>query len=186
MCQWALLTLTNVRKTLEYMAYLGYNMYHNECQTSSVIVTREKKVDLAKKQSSRNVYTCHVIGPKSSGKTTLCRTLIDPKLEVNSLTIIIVLRTIRIFIFIYAKLQKLNDKMVPSNAHVTVNTVHVYGQEKTIVLKDINVLNVQDALTPAEIQCDAAALVYDTSNPKSFEYIARIYIVSIVFFSRSL
>ncbi|XP_024874594.1 mitochondrial Rho GTPase isoform X2 [Temnothorax curvispinosus] len=152
MCQWALLTLTNVRKTLEYMAYLGYNMYHNECQTSSIVVTREKKVDLAKKQSSRNVYTCHVIGPKSSGKTTLCRTLIDPKLE------------------------KLNDKVVPSNAHVTVNTLHVYGQEKTIMLKDINVLNVQDALTPAEIQCDAAALVYDASNPKSFEYIARIYI----------
>ncbi|KYN13042.1 PREDICTED: mitochondrial Rho GTPase isoform X1 [Trachymyrmex cornetzi] len=152
MCQWALLTLTNVRKTLEYMAYLGYNMYHNECQTSSIIVTREKKVDLAKKQSSRNVYTCHVIGPKSSGKTTLCRTLIDPKLE------------------------KLNDKVVPSIAHVTVNTLHVYGQEKTIVLKDINVMNVQDALTPAEIQCDAAALVYDASNPKSFEYIARIYI----------
>ncbi|XP_012218459.1 mitochondrial Rho GTPase isoform X2 [Linepithema humile] len=152
MCQWALLTLTNVRKTLEYMAYLGYNMYHNECQTSSILVTREKKVDLAKKQSSRNVYTCHVIGPKSSGKTTLCRTFIDPKLE------------------------KLNDKVVPSNAHVTVNTLHVYGQEKTVVLKDINVLNVQDALTPAEIQCDAAALVYDASNPKSFEYIARIYI----------
>ncbi|XP_018340566.1 PREDICTED: mitochondrial Rho GTPase isoform X2 [Trachymyrmex septentrionalis] len=152
MCQWTLLTLTNVRKTLEYMAYLGYNMYHNECQTSSIVVTREKKVDLAKKQSSRNVYTCHVIGPKSSGKTTLCRTLIDPKLE------------------------KLNDKEVPSTAHVTVNTLHVYGQEKTIVLKDINVMNVQDALTPAEIQCDAAALVYDASNPKSFEYIARIYI----------
>ncbi|GAB1867363.1 Mitochondrial Rho GTPase [Camponotus japonicus] len=152
MCQWALLTLTNVRKTLEYMAYLGYNMYHNESQTSSIIVTREKKVDLAKKQSSRNVYTCHVIGPKSSGKTTLCRTFIDPKLE------------------------KLNDETVPSNAHITVNTLHVYGQEKMVVLKDINVLNVQDALTPAEIQCDAAALVYDASNPKSFEYIARIYI----------
>ncbi|XP_025266751.1 mitochondrial Rho GTPase isoform X2 [Camponotus floridanus] len=152
MCQWALLTLTNVRKTLEYMAYLGYNMYHNESQTSSIIVTREKKVDLAKKQSSRNVYTCHVIGPKSSGKTTLCRTFIDPKLV------------------------KLNDETVPSNAHITVNTLHVYGQEKMVVLKDINVLNVQDALTPAEIQCDAAALVYDASNPKSFEYIARIYI----------
>ncbi|XP_029672362.1 mitochondrial Rho GTPase isoform X3 [Formica exsecta] len=152
MCQWALLTLTNVRKTMEYMAYLGYNMYHNESQTSSIVVTREKKVDLAKKQTSRNVYTCHVIGPKSSGKTTLCRTFIDPKLE------------------------KLNDEMVPSNAHISVNTLHVYGQEKTVVLKDINVLNVQDALTPAEIQCDAAALVYDASNPKSFEYIARIYI----------
>ncbi|XP_057325248.1 mitochondrial Rho GTPase isoform X1 [Microplitis mediator] len=152
MCQWALITLTNVRKTLEYMAYLGYNIFNDECQTSAVTVTREKKLDLAKKQSSRNVYTCHVIGPKSSGKTTLCRSFVDPKLE------------------------KLTDEKVPSNSNVTVNTVHVYGQEKTIILRDINIMNVQDALTPAQIQCDAAALVYDASNPKSFEYIARIYI----------
>lgn len=85
MCQWALITLTNARKTLEYMAYLGYNMYNNECQTNAINVTREKKLDLAKKQSSRNVYSCHVIGPKSSGKTTLCRTFVDPKLEVHIL-----------------------------------------------------------------------------------------------------
>lgn len=102
MCQWALLTLTNVRKTLEYMAYLGYNMYHNEPQTSSIIVTREKKVDLAKKQSSRNVYTCHVIGPKSSGKTTLCRTFVDPKLEVNYRLLVILYRfAARILIVCY-------------------------------------------------------------------------------------
>ncbi|XP_076671104.1 mitochondrial Rho GTPase isoform X3 [Andrena cerasifolii] len=156
MCQWALLTLNNVRKTLEYMAYLGYNMYNNECQTNAILVTREKKLDLAKKQSNRNVYSCHVIGPKSSGKTTLCRTFVDPKLEVYAC--------------------KLTDEVVPANSHVTVNTVHVYGQEKTIILRDINIHNVQDALTPAQIQCDAAALVYDASNPKSFEYIARIYI----------
>ncbi|XP_048507598.1 mitochondrial Rho GTPase isoform X2 [Athalia rosae] len=152
MAQWAFITLTNVRKTVEYMAYLGYNMYNNECQTNAINVTREKKLDLAKKQSSRNVYSCHVIGPKSSGKTTLCRTFIDPMLE------------------------KLKPEIVPPNAHVTVNTVHVYGQEKTIVLRDINILNVQDALSPGQIQCDAAALVYDASNPKSFEYIARIFI----------
>lgn len=82
-------------------------------------------------------------------------------------------------------LQKLTDEMVPSNSHVTVNTVHVYGQEKTIILRDINILNVQDALTPAQIQCDAAALVYDASNPKSFEYIARIYIVRIFLHSQT-
>lgn len=75
-------------------------------------------------------------------------------------------------------MQKLTDEVVPPSSHVTVNTIHVYGQEKTIILRDINILNVQDALTPAQIQCDVAALVYDASNPKSFEYIARIYIVS--------
>lgn len=67
---------------------------------------------------------------------------------------------------------------MPPNSHVTVNTIHVYGQEKTIILRDINILSVQDTLTPAQIQCDVAALVYDASNPKSFEFIARIYIVS--------
>lgn len=75
-------------------------------------------------------------------------------------------------------MQKLTDEVVPPSSHVAVNTIHVYGQEKTIILRDINILNVQDALTPAQIQCDVAALVYDASNPKSFEYIARIYIVS--------
>lgn len=83
-----------------------------------------------------------------------------------------------IYIYNIIQLQKLTEEIVPPSSHITVNTVHVYGQEKTIILRDINILNVQDALTPAQIQCDVAALVYDASNPKSFEYIARIYIVS--------
>ncbi|XP_011494605.1 PREDICTED: mitochondrial Rho GTPase isoform X2 [Ceratosolen solmsi marchali] len=152
MCQWSLMTYVNVKKTLEYMAYLGYNLYNNECATAAITVTREKKLDLAKKQSSRNVYCCHVIGAKSAGKTTLCRTFIDPKLE------------------------KLNDDTIQHNSNTIVNTVHVYGQEKTIILKDINIINIQDALTPSQIHCDVCALVYDASNSKSFEYIARIYI----------
>ncbi|XP_014229588.1 mitochondrial Rho GTPase isoform X1 [Trichogramma pretiosum] len=150
MCQWSLITYTDPKKTLEFMAYLGYYLYYNESTTSSILITREKKVDLAKKQSFRNVYCCHVLGPKSCGKTTLCQSFIDPKLE------------------------KSNHSTDSSNMYV--NTVHIYGQEKILILKDINILNIQDALLPAQIQCDAAALVYDTNNPKSFEFIARIYI----------
>lgn len=41
-----------------------------------ISVTREKKVDIAKKQSSRNVYQCHVIGPRSCGKTSICRSFL--------------------------------------------------------------------------------------------------------------
>lgn len=59
----------------------------------------------------------------------------------------------------------------------TVNVVQVYGQEKIMVLRDINVRNVSDPLMPHEVQCDVACLVYDIGNEKSFEYIARIYIV---------
>lgn len=46
-------------------------------------VTREKKLDLAKKQSSRNVYQCNVIGPSGCGKSSFCRSFIRPTSEVG-------------------------------------------------------------------------------------------------------
>lgn len=60
----------------------------------------------------------------------------------------------------------------------TISTLQVYGQEKYLVLHDIDVHNITDALMPNEVQCDVACLVYDVSNPKAFEYVARIYLVS--------
>ena len=35
-----------------------------------------------------------------------------------------------------------------------------------------------DVLSPAELNCDVACLLYDVTNAKSFEYCARIYTVS--------
>ena len=37
--------------------------------------------------------------------------------------------------------------------------------------------NVTDALMPTEVQCDVCCLVYDVTNPRSFEFVARIYLV---------
>ena len=34
---------------------------------------RDKKIDIARKQTARNVYRCHVIGPRDAGKTTFCQ-----------------------------------------------------------------------------------------------------------------
>lgn len=36
MCQWALMTLTDLPRTFEYLAYLGYNVYENESQITAV------------------------------------------------------------------------------------------------------------------------------------------------------
>jgi len=41
-------------------------------------------------------------------------------------------------------------------------------------------------LTDAETVCDAVCLVYDVSNPKSFEYCARIFKVCIFYICRPL
>lgn len=36
MCLWALMTLVDLPRTFEYLAYLGYNIYENEIQTTAV------------------------------------------------------------------------------------------------------------------------------------------------------
>ncbi|XP_017781460.1 PREDICTED: mitochondrial Rho GTPase isoform X2 [Nicrophorus vespilloides] len=152
MCQWALMTLTDLPRTFEYLAYLGYNIYENDSQVTAVQITREKKLDLIKKQSSRNVYQCHVIGPNSAGKSSFCKSFIRPLTEKNV------------------------KPDIAGSPHCTVNMVQVYGQEKIMVLRDINVRNVSDPLLPHEVHCDVACLMYDRNDPKSFEYIARIFI----------
>ncbi|KAI4461152.1 rho family gtpase [Holotrichia oblita] len=152
MCHWAYMTLVDLPRTFEYLAYLGYNIYENESQITAVQVTREKKLDIVKKQSSRNVYQCHVIGPTGCGKSHFCAS------------------------FIKSPSDKSFKFEMTGTPNCTVNVIQVYGQEKIMVLRDINVRNVSDPLLPHEVQCDVACLVYDVSNPKSFEYIARIYI----------
>uniref|UniRef100_A0A1L8E3N2 Mitochondrial Rho GTPase n=1 Tax=Nyssomyia neivai TaxID=330878 RepID=A0A1L8E3N2_9DIPT len=150
--RWALMTLVDLPKTLEYLAYLGFNVHENESQLAAIHVTRERRLDFAKKQSSRSVYVCHVIGQKGSGKTALCRA------------------------FIYDDMKKITEKDLRGGVQHCINVVQVYGQEKHLVLRDIDVRQVLDPLQPNEVHCDVSCLVYDVSNPSSFEYIARIYI----------
>lgn len=150
---WTLTTLLDTQRTLEHLAYLGYT-YHSgeESQIGALSITQERKIDLAKKQTNRNVYRCHVIGPRDAGKTTFCQGLIGRSLvDIEGL------------------------KELPK--HV-INTVQVYGQEKYLVLQDIDVKSLTDVLSPIELHCDVCCLVYDISNPRSFEFVARIFLVS--------
>ncbi|XP_034663792.1 mitochondrial Rho GTPase isoform X2 [Drosophila subobscura] len=152
LCRWTLMTLIDVVKTMEYLAYLGFNVHENDSQLAAIHVTRERRIDLAKRQSSRSVYKCHVIGPNGSGKTGLCRG------------------------FLVEEMQKLIGKEFKTNVVHCINSVQVYGQEKHLILRDIDVRHALDPLQPQEVNCDVACLVYDSSNPRSFEYVARIYI----------
>lgn len=60
----------------------------------------------------------------------------------------------------------------------TINIIHVYGQEKYLIMKDIESRHASDPLGSSDVRCDVVCLVYDATNPKSFEYAARIYLVS--------
>ncbi|XP_045782898.1 mitochondrial Rho GTPase isoform X2 [Maniola jurtina] len=158
MCRWTLMTLLDLQSTSAYLAYLGYNFIENDTQKSAIHITRDKKVDIAKKQSSRNVYQCHIIGPRSCGKTSICRSFLG---------------------IAHKKLKPHTHERGDGNtteSNYCINTVLVYGQEKYLVLKEIPITRVSDPLQPHEVNCDVACLVYDVTASRSFEYIARIYI----------
>ena len=99
------------------------------------------------------VYRCHVIGPRDAGKTTFAQGLLDRSLQ---------------------DIEGIKNEELP--CHV-INTVQVYGQEKYLVLQDIDVKSLTDMLSPIDLHCDVCCLVYDISNPRSFEFVARIFLV---------
>ena len=151
---WTLSTLLDTQKTLEHLAYMGYTYNTGEeNQLNALIFSQERKVDMAKKQTNRNVYRCHVIGPRDAGKTTFCQGILGRSLQ---------------------DIEGIKSEELPR--HI-INTIQVYGQEKYLVLQDIDVKSLSDVLSPIELHCDVCCLVYDISNPKSFEFIARIFLV---------
>ncbi|XP_063961643.1 mitochondrial Rho GTPase 1-A-like isoform X1 [Lytechinus pictus] len=149
--QWTLTTLLDIQRTLEFLAYFGYRyvMADHENQLSAIIVTRDKKVDLQKRQTSRNVFRCNVIGPRGAGKSAFLQGLTERSLDSPVI---------------------MRDNL----SAYAINTVHVYGQEKYILLREIDV-GLSDELSSEELECDVACLMYDISDPRTFEYCAKIY-----------
>ncbi|XP_062468653.1 mitochondrial Rho GTPase 1 isoform X2 [Pezoporus occidentalis] len=147
--QWTLTTYLDVQRCLEYLGYLGYSILaEQESQASAITVTRDKKIDLQKKQTQRNVFLCNVVGMKGCGKSGVLQALLGRNLFRQ--------RQIR----------------AEHKSYYAIHTVYVYGQEKYLLLHDVSDA---DFLTDDETICDVVCLVYDVSNPKSFEYCARIF-----------
>lgn len=58
----------------------------------------------------------------------------------------------------------------------------VYGQSKILLLHDVDALGA-DSLSPQQVACDVACLVYDATDEHSFEHVARLYLkVSYLYF----
>lgn len=153
LAQWTLTTFLDVQRTLEFLAYLGYNINGGNNQLSAIHVTREKKIDLQKRQTSRNVFLCNVIGPKNVGKTAFLQGLLNRTKEYQ--------------------IEIMNREHI---SHYTINHVQVYGQEKYLILHEIDIHGRTDALQPSDVQCDVVCLMYDVSHPRSFDYVARIFL----------
>uniref|UniRef100_A0A673A9V7 Mitochondrial Rho GTPase n=1 Tax=Sphaeramia orbicularis TaxID=375764 RepID=A0A673A9V7_9TELE len=58
-----LTTYLDVQRSLEYLGYLGYSIIcEQESQAAAITVTRNKRIDLQKKQTQRSVFRCNVLG----------------------------------------------------------------------------------------------------------------------------
>ncbi|XP_039516920.1 mitochondrial Rho GTPase 1b isoform X3 [Pimephales promelas] len=148
--QWTLTTYLDVQRCLEYLGYLGYSIIaEQESQASAITVTRDKKLDLQKKQTQRNVFRCHVFGLTGSGKTGFLQGFLGRNLVHQ--------RTIR----------------EEHKSYYAISTAHVYGQEKYLLLHEV--FPDFDVLSEIELSCDVVCLIYDVSNPCSFEYCSRIF-----------
>ncbi|KAM8947126.1 mitochondrial Rho GTPase 1 isoform 5-T5 [Pelodytes ibericus] len=140
--QWTLTTYLDVQRCLEYLGYLGYSILtEQESQATAVTVTRDKKIDLHKRQTQRNVFRCNVIGSRGCGKSGVLQ-------------------------------SHLGRNLMEHRSFYAINTVYVYGQEKYLLLHHVPEC---EALSPADAVCDVVCLVYDITNPKSFDYCAGIF-----------
>jgi mitochondrial Rho GTPase 1 len=102
-----MITLLEHRTTLTYLAYLGYP---DEPRTGALLITRPRKYDRRRGDSSRNVFLCYVCGAagSGSGKTSLLRSFAG---------------------------KQFDDTYVPTEKVLSVvNSVDIHGSEKYLVV----------------------------------------------------
>uniref|UniRef100_A0A8C2J4D0 Mitochondrial Rho GTPase n=1 Tax=Cyprinus carpio TaxID=7962 RepID=A0A8C2J4D0_CYPCA len=146
-CQWMLSAYLDVHRCLEHLGHLGYPILMEQgSQTSAITVTREKALDLEKKQTQRTVFLCKVIGPRGTGKTDFLRAFLQRSTERNE-----------------------RDPGPPTI--YAINTVSIANQDKYLIEVDVET----EFLKAADAACDVACLMYDVSDPDSFNYCASIY-----------
>ncbi|KAM4716009.1 mitochondrial Rho GTPase 2 [Anableps anableps] len=148
-CQWMLSAYLDVHRCLEHLGYLGYPILtEQESQTAAITVTREKEVDLERRQTQRSAFLCKVIGPRGTGKTAFLQSFVG---------------------------RSVLSKGNPSSAFspFVINRVQISNQEKYLILNEVDVET--EFLKASDAACDVACLMYDASDPHSFDYCASIY-----------
>uniref|UniRef100_A0A8C7XPY0 Mitochondrial Rho GTPase n=1 Tax=Oryzias sinensis TaxID=183150 RepID=A0A8C7XPY0_9TELE len=150
-CQWMLSAYLDIHRCLEHLGYLGYPILtEQESQTAAVTVTRAKELDLEKRQTQRTVFLCKVIGPRGTGKTVFLQSFVGRNVLVC-------------------------HPRNPSSAFspYVINLVQVGNQEIYLILNEVDVET--EFLKASDASCDVACLMYDASDPHSFDYCASIY-----------
>lgn len=149
LCQWTLTAYLDVHRCLEHLGYLGYPIFsEHDSQIHAITVTREKRIDLEKGQTHRNVFLCKVIGSRGAGKSAFLKAFLGKNLTAQK-------------------------ESQGNESFYSINTVQVNGQDKHLILHEVDVD--VEFVRPSDASCDVACLLYDVTDHKSFNYCASIY-----------
>ncbi|KAM7148996.1 mitochondrial Rho GTPase 2 isoform 3-T3 [Molossus nigricans] len=149
LCQWTLVTYLDVRRCLEHLGYLGYpTLCKQDSQAHAITVTREKRLDQEKGQTQRNVLLCKVVGARGVGKSAFLQAFLGRGL---------------------GETRELHK--VP--AVYAINTVQVNGQEKYLILCEVDAGSLLS--TALDAACDVACLMFDGTDPQSFALCTSVY-----------
>uniref|UniRef100_A0A4W5Q8C2 Mitochondrial Rho GTPase n=1 Tax=Hucho hucho TaxID=62062 RepID=A0A4W5Q8C2_9TELE len=144
---------TNDEGWITYQGYLSqWTHLYRQTHTQTDIYTdtdRPEKIDLQKKQTQRSVFRCNIFGDSGSGKSGFLQA------------------------FLGRNLMRQNIVSEEHMSYYAISTAYVYGQEKYLLLHEV--FPDFDVLSDADQACDIVCLVYDASNPHSFEYCARVF-----------
>ncbi|XP_007955647.1 mitochondrial Rho GTPase 2 [Orycteropus afer afer] len=148
LCQWTLVTYLDVRRCLGHLGYLGYPILcKQDSQAHAITVTRAKRLDQEKGQTQRHVLLCEVVGARGVGKSAFLQAFLGRSMEHP-------------------------EPPEGSSVHA-INTVHVTGQEKYLILREVDADSLLD--TESEVTCDVACLLFDSRDPTSFAFCSRVY-----------
>lgn len=146
LAQWSMTTLLDYRQTLAYLAYFGYP---GDIRDGVKVVPRQKGGRRSRRQPQRNVFLCYVVGAQNSGKTSLIRS--------------------------FAKKPFQPSYHPTTRSTTTVNSVDNRGAEKYLVMQEFGPYDTSVLQSRRHLeQCDLLVMVYDSNDPQSFGYLAKL------------
>ncbi|QRV86369.1 EF-hand 1, calcium-binding site protein [Ceratobasidium sp. AG-Ba] len=166
LAKWSMTTLLDHKKTLAYLAYLGYNAGPT---TSALKVTKPRRAERRKGKVTRNVFLCYVVGAAGSGKTSILNCFrelggggIGGKGNLKGKN--------------KGGVGEVGPYRPTERVLNVVGAVELEGAEKYLVMREFGSKCEADMLRDAKTMdlADVIIYVHDSSDTNSFSYISNL------------
>lgn len=149
LAQWSMTTFEDPKITLEYLAYLGFEV-DGRGTITALKVTKPRKRRQRPGKVERNVFLCYVVGAAQSGKSALLNAFLARQFSATY-----------------------HPTIKPQTA---VNSVELQGGKQCyLILEELGELEPAILDNQAKLDaCDLLCYTYDSSDPDSFAHIINL------------